>query len=206
LATVVRFNAIPGRGAHDLQSKYLDFLLYDNPQARQSQPIRTPLLAFFPTRDTRRLVVRLLRQRVIKEEGKAADFITATSKVAALRHAQIITTGAPALLENSTIPDGGMTTLALIAIGIMAVILLLLFRVRWRLLPSASSSSVSSGLRRRGLSRDTATIVTISGLPVMLVIASTTRSRCTRASKKKWSSSANPDQETRAISARRCSS
>jgi hypothetical protein len=39
-----------------------------------------------------------------------------------------------------------MAILALIAIGIMAVILLVLFSVRWRLLPTwASSSSGSSG-------------------------------------------------------------
>ena len=65
-----------------------------------------------------------------------------------------------------------MATLALIAIAIMTVILLVLFNVRWRLLPArASCSSVSIwAFGIAGYLGIPLTIVTISGLPVMLGI------------------------------------
>ena len=64
-----------------------------------------------------------------------------------------------------------MATLALIAIGIMTLILLLLFSVRWRLLPLGIvliGTIWAFGIA--GYLGIPLTIVTISGLPVMLGI------------------------------------
>ncbi len=172
LATIQRLNAIPPAQRTITNRKYLDFLIYDNPLPNDPTPIRTPLLALFPDTRHAQLVVRLRGNQSIKDEGKAADFITASARSLHFDHAQITTTGAPALLENlNNYLTGGMTTLALIAIGIMAVILLLLFRVRWRLLPlGIVLIGVIWAFGVAGYLGIPLTIVTISGLPVMLGI------------------------------------
>ena len=136
LATIARINAIPVAQRTLDNPKYLDFLLYDNPQPHDPKPIRTALLPFFPDARHAQMVVRLLGNESIKDEGITADLVTTAAKSLHFDHAQIVTTGAPALLENlNNYLTGGMATLALIAITIMTVILLLLFKVRWRLLP-----------------------------------------------------------------------
>ena len=172
LTTILRINAIPLAQRTIDNPKYVDFLLYDNPLPKKPKPIRTPLLAFFPDARHAQLVVRLLGNESIKQEGKTADFVTATAKTLHFAHAQITTTGAPALLENlNNYLTGGMTTLALIAVAIMALILLLLFRVRWRLLPlGIVLIGVVWAFGVAGYLGIPLTIVTISGLPVMLGI------------------------------------
>jgi hydrophobe/amphiphile efflux-3 (HAE3) family protein len=172
LATVQRINAIPVAQRVLTNPKYIDFLLYDNPLPGNPKPIRTPLLPFFPDARHAQMVVRLQGNQSIKDEGKAADLITATANQMHFEHASMVTTGAPALLENlNNYLTGGMTTLALIAIAIMAVILLLLFRVRWRLLPlGIVLVGVIWAFGAAGYLGIPLTIVTISGLPVMLGI------------------------------------
>jgi hydrophobe/amphiphile efflux-3 (HAE3) family protein len=172
LATVQRINAIPGAQRVLTNPKYIDFLLYDNPLPGNPKPIRTPLLPFFPDARHAQMVVRLQGNQSIKDEGKAADLITATANQMHFDHASMVTTGAPALLENlNNYLTGGMTLLALIAIVIMAAILLLLFRVRWRLLPlGIVLIGVIWAFGAAGYLGIPLTIVTISGLPVMLGI------------------------------------
>jgi hydrophobe/amphiphile efflux-3 (HAE3) family protein len=172
LATITRINAIPSAQRTLDNPKYLDFLLYDNPLPNNPKPIRTPLLPFFPDARHAQMVVRLLGNESIKDEGRTADLVTAKAKSLHFDHAQITTTGAPALLENlNNYLTSGMTTLALIAIGIMTVLLLLLFNVRWRLLPmGVVLIGVIWAFGVAGYMHIPLTIVTISGLPVMLGI------------------------------------
>jgi hypothetical protein len=171
-ATIARINAVPVARRTIGSPPYLDFLLYDNPLPGHKKPIRTPLLPFFPDARHAQMVVRLLGNESIKDEGKAADLVTAAAKSLHFDHAQITTTGAPALLENlNNYLTGGMATLALIAIAIMTVILLLLFNVRWRLLPlGIVLIGVVWAFGVAGYLGIPLTIVTISGLPVMLGI------------------------------------
>jgi hydrophobe/amphiphile efflux-3 (HAE3) family protein len=172
LATINRINAIPIAQRTLDNPKYLEFLLYDNPMPNNPKPIRTPLLPFFPDARHAQMVVRLLGNESIKDEGKTADLVTAEAKALHFDHAQITTTGAPALLENlNNYLTSGMTTLALIAIGIMTLILLLLFNVRWRLLPmGVVLIGVIWAFGIAGYLHIPLTIVTISGFPVMLGI------------------------------------
>ena len=172
LATIQRINAIPVAQRVLTNPKYIDFLLYDNPLPGNPKPIRTPLLPFFPDARHAQMVVRLQGNQSIKDEGKAADLITAAANKMHFDHAPMVTTGAPALLENlNNYLTGGMTTLALIAIAIMAAILLLLFRVRWRLLPlGIVLIGIIWAFGAAGYLGIPLTIVTISGLPVMLGI------------------------------------
>ncbi|MCU1464229.1 MAG: hypothetical protein JWM72_157 [Actinomycetia bacterium] len=170
--TITRINAIPVAQRTITNPKYLDFLLYDNPLPNDKKPIRQPLLAVFPDDRHAQMVVRLFGNGSIKDEGKAADFVTATASTLHFDHAHIITTGAPALLQNlNDYLTGGMTTLALIAIGVMTVILLVLFSVRWRLLAmGVVLVGVIWAFGLAGYLGIPLTIVTISGLPVMLGI------------------------------------
>ncbi len=172
LATIARIDAIPVAQRTIANPKYLDFLLYDNPQPHDPKPIRTALLPFFPDARHAQMVVRLLGNESIKDEGVTADLVSAAAKSLRFPHTQITTTGAPALLENlNNYLTGGMTTLALIAVAIMAVILLLLFNVRWRLLPlGIVLIGVIWAFGAAGYLGIPLTIVTIAGLPVMLGI------------------------------------
>ncbi len=172
IATITRINAIPVAQRTLDNPKYLEFLLYDNPQPNNPKPIRTPLLPFFPDARHAQMVVRLLGNESIKQEGKTADLVTAEAKALHFDHAQITTTGAPSLLENlNNYLTSGMTTLALIAIGIMTLILLVLFNVRWRLLPmGVVLIGVIWAFGVAGYLHIPLTIVTISGFPVMLGI------------------------------------
>jgi len=173
--TLQRVTAIPVAQRRIDNPKYLDFLLYDN-----TGKIREPLLAFFPSAPGARadnthaqMVVRLLGNQSIKQEGEAADFIQqAVRQNLHFANATITTTGAPKLLENlNDYLTGGMATLALIAVGIMIVILLLLFSVRWRLLPlGIVLIGIIWAFGLAGYLGIPLTIVTIAGLPVMLGI------------------------------------
>jgi hydrophobe/amphiphile efflux-3 (HAE3) family protein len=172
LATIARIDAIPVAQRTIANPKYLEFLLYDNPQPHDPKPVRTALLPFFPDARHAQMVVRLLGNESIKKEGVTADLVSAAAKSLRFPHTQITTTGAPALLENlNNYLTGGMTTLALIAIAIMAVILVLLFNVRWRLLPlGIVLVGVIWAFGAAGYLGIPLTIVTIAGLPVMLGI------------------------------------
>ncbi len=148
--------------------KYLDVLLHDNTGA-----IRKPLLAVFPDDRHAQLVVRMLGNQSIKDEGAAADFVqAAVERDLHFANAQITTTGASELLKNlNDYLTGGMATLAAIAIVVMTLILLLLFNVRWRLLPlGVVIVGVIWAFGIAGYIGIPLTIVTIAGLPVMLGI------------------------------------
>jgi hydrophobe/amphiphile efflux-3 (HAE3) family protein len=166
--TLQRVSAIPPADRTIGNLQYDNFLLYDNTGA-----IREPLLPFFPDNRHAQMVVRLLGNQSIKDEGKAADFVQSVAKQHLnFPNAVVTTTGASKLLENlNDYLTGGMATLALIAIVIMAAILLLLFSVRWRLLPLAIVLiGIVWAFGAAGYLGIPLTIVTIAGLPVMLGI------------------------------------
>jgi hydrophobe/amphiphile efflux-3 (HAE3) family protein len=175
LKTVTRLSAIPVDQRRISNPKYLKVLLYDN-----THHIREPLLPFFPStpgvsndNTHAQMVVRLLGNESIKQEGEAADVVQqAVKQNLHFANATITTTGAPKLLQNlNDYLTGGMATLALIAIGLMMVILLVLFSVRWRLLPlGIVLIGIIWAFGVAGYLGIPLTIVTIAGLPVMLGI------------------------------------
>jgi predicted RND superfamily exporter protein len=168
LQTIARLNAIPA-GQRTLDNpKFVQFLLYDN-----QHKIRKPLLAIMPDPRHAQMVTRLVGNQSIVDEGKAADFITKTANSGLnFSNASVVTTGAPELLKNvNDYLTGGMATLALIAIVIMMIILLVLFSVRWRLLPlGVVLVGVIWAFGIAGYLGIPLTVVTIAGLPVMLGI------------------------------------
>ncbi len=165
--TLTRLNAIPPEQRVLDNPVYADFLIHDN-----QGKIRKPLRAFFIDDQHAQMVTRLEGNQSIKDEGSASDLVKAATDKLALPHATLTTTGAPVLLKNiNDYLTGGMLTLGGIAIVIMALILILLFGVRWRLLPLVIVvAGVIWAFGIAGYIGIPLTIVTIAGLPVMLGI------------------------------------
>lgn len=165
--TLERINAIPGAERTLDNPAYIDFLLHDN-----QGNIRKPLLPNFPSDRHAQLVTRLRGNASIEDEGKASVFVQDRAKELTFDHASLVTSGAPVLLKNvNDYLTGGMLTLGAIAVGIMALILLVLFSVRWRLLAlGVVVIGVIWAFGIAGYLGIPLTIVTIGGLPVMLGI------------------------------------
>jgi hydrophobe/amphiphile efflux-3 (HAE3) family protein len=167
VTTLQRLTSIPEDQRVLTNPKYVQFLLYDN-----QGDIRKPLLANFPDNRHAQIVMRLTGNSSIEDEGKAADYTEQVASTLHFPNASIVTTGAPELLKNvNDYLTGGMLTLGAIAVAIMAVILLVLFSVRWRLLPLLIVLiGVVWAFGIAGYLGLSLTVVTIAGLPVMLGI------------------------------------
>ena len=163
--TAERLLAIPAEEQNLDNQEWVKFLLYDN-----EGEIRTALRSFFPRNDQAQIVTRLEGNEDIETEGKNAELIVETMSSLDLDGATTVTTGAPVLLKSiNDYLKGGMLTLGGIAIAIMIVILLVLFDVRWRLLPMAVILiGVIWAFGLAGYLGIPLTLVTIAGLPVML--------------------------------------
>jgi len=83
---------------------------------------------------------------------------------------EITVTGSPVFLKDiNDYLQGGMLTLGAAAVAIMAVVLLITFRVRWRLLPLlAVLIAVAWTFSLLGLVGIDLSLVTISGLPILI--------------------------------------
>ncbi|HEY3143349.1 MAG TPA: MMPL family transporter, partial [Acidimicrobiales bacterium] len=164
--TLQRLNTVPADQRTLENPEWVRFLLFDN-----EGNIRKPLLPFFPDENHAQTITRLVGNASLEDEGKAADAVINTTD-ASMDNATVITTGAPELLNQiNDYLRGGMLTLGAIAVGIMIVILLVLFDVRWRLLPLAVILiGVIWAFGLAGYMGIPLSVVTISGLPVMLGI------------------------------------
>ena len=165
--TLTRAGAIPPSEQNFDNPAWVKFLLYDN-----QHHIRTALLPFFPDPQHALIITRLQGNASIAQEGKGSDYTIAKTANLTFPDAKVTTAGAAALLkEINDYLKGGMLTLGAIAVAIMIVILLVLFDVRWRLLPLAVVLiGVIWAFGLAGYLGVPLTLVTISGLPVMLGI------------------------------------
>lgn len=163
--TLQRISAIPPERRVIGDPEWNDVLLYDN-----DGTIRKALRPFFPDDHHAQMVVRLPGNQDIESEGKGADYVQAATADLAFSGARVTTTGAPVLLRDiNDYLTGGMLTLGAIAVGLMVLILLVAFDVRWRLLPLAVILlGVVWAFGLAGYMGIPLTIVTIAGLPVML--------------------------------------
>ena len=163
--TLERLNAVPERRRTLDNPEWVNFLLYDN-----AGDIRLSLRPFFPDPEHAQVIVRLLGNEDIEEEGKAAQLVQDEAAKFEFPNAETVTSGAAVLLRDiNDYLRGGMLTLGAIAVAIMAVILLVLFNVRWRLLPLAVIVvGVIWAFGLAGYLGIPLTIVTIAGLPVLL--------------------------------------
>lgn len=167
--TLQRLAAIPPAQRKLTNRAWVKFLLYDN----QGQ-IRLALRGFIPDATHAQIITRLRGNLSIDDEGKDS---TAAKRIARqldgkLADTEQVTTGASFLLKQiNDYLKGGFLTLGAAAAGIMVVILLVLFSVRWRLLPLlVVLVGVVWAFGVAGYIGIPLTVVTIAGLPVMLGI------------------------------------
>ncbi len=163
-ATLARLGKV--KGPHDLTNpEWVKFLLYGN-----DGKIRKSLRTFFPNPTHAQMIVRLQGQQTLDAQSASATFVSDTAAKYSFDKATTITTGAPSLLKNiNDYLKGGMFLLGGIAAAVMVLILLVLFDVRWRLLPLAV---IAVGLLWAfgvaGYLGIPLTLATIAGLPVLL--------------------------------------
>jgi uncharacterized protein len=164
LATLERINAVTGPRTFE-NPEWIEFLLFDN-----RGDIRKSLLPFFPDEGHAQLISRLEGNASLEDEGAAADRVSAVVQAEPFENATTTTTGAAVLLKDlNDYLRGGMLTLGAIAVAIMVVILVLLFGVRWRLLPLfVILVGVTWAFGLAGYLGIPLSVVTIAGLPVML--------------------------------------
>jgi hydrophobe/amphiphile efflux-3 (HAE3) family protein len=144
---------------------WVNVLLIDN-----EGKIRKPLRSFFFDDKHAQMVVRLVGNASIEEEGKGAVAVKEAWADKKLDGASVVVTGAPVLLKDlNDYLRGGILKLGAIALAVMVVILLVLFNVRWRLLPLAVIVvGVTWAFGMAGYIGIPLSVVTIAGLPVML--------------------------------------
>jgi hydrophobe/amphiphile efflux-3 (HAE3) family protein len=165
--TLGRLTAIPAAERTFDNPEWVKFLLYNN-----EGEVRKALRSVFIDKNTAQIVTRLPGNASIEQEGKASDLVRKEAANLHFDNARTVTTGAAVLLKDiNDYLRGGMLTLGGIAVLIMIVILLVLFQVRWRLLPLAVVLvGVVWAFGLAGYLGIPLTIVTIAGLPVMLGI------------------------------------
>ncbi|HMG39705.1 MAG TPA: MMPL family transporter [Acidimicrobiales bacterium] len=163
LATLQRINAVAGEHTLD-NPQWVDFLLHDN-----QGDVRKSLLPFFPDEGHAQMVSRLTGNASLEDEGRAAEAVIDATD-ADMQNATVLTTGAAELLKQlNDYLRGGMLLLGAIAVAIMVLILLVLFDVRWRLLPlGVILVGVVWAFGLAGYLGIPLSVVTIAGLPVML--------------------------------------
>ncbi len=167
-ATVKRLTPFLSSKAADrtlANPEWVDVLLHDN-----GGNIRKPLLSSFFDDTHAQMIVRLKGNADVVTEGAGADAVKAAWAHRSIEGGSVLVTGAPVLLKDiNDYLRGGILKLGALAVAIMVVILLLFFKVRWRLLPLAVVLvGVIWAFGLAGYLGIPLTIVTIAGLPVML--------------------------------------
>ncbi|MGK2928874.1 MAG: efflux RND transporter permease subunit [Acidimicrobiales bacterium] len=160
---------------------WTEFLLFDNTgytegddgvtaPADADRSIRGSLRTTFPNQQTALGGVLLTGNADLDTLSAGTEAVVEIMETAELEGFDVITTGSPVFLaEINDYLQGGMLTLGAAALLVMAVVLVLLFRVRWRLLPLlAVTIGVAWSFALLGLIDVDLSLVTISGLPILI--------------------------------------
>lgn len=144
---------------------FVDFLVF-GPDGE----IRPAMGDAFLDADHALVLVRLPGNASIDEQARGADVVDEIVARHDVPGAAVLASGPPVLLaEINDYLRGGMATLGALAVGVMALLLLLVFRARWRLLPLLVVAVGTVGaFGAVGLAGIPLTLVTISGLPILL--------------------------------------
>ncbi len=166
VTTLTRDAAVKGP-KNLLNPAWVKFLLYNN---EPKPTVRLALRTFIPDTTHAEIIVRLDGNQALDAQSASAQYVQDTAAKYHYDGATTLTTGAPSLLQNiNDYLKGGMFLLGGIAAAVMVLILLVLFDVRWRLLPLAV---IAVGLvwafGLAGYLHIPLTLATIAGLPVML--------------------------------------
>lgn len=140
--------------------------------ADADREIRSSLASTFPNQQTAVGGVVIDGNISIDELGEATEAVLAVLDGMTLDGFDLTVTGSPVYLkEINDYLQGGMLTLGLAALIVMAVVLGLMFRVRWRLLSLlAVIVGVVWSFSFLGLIGVSLSLVTISGLPILIAL------------------------------------
>jgi len=169
-------------GAQEMSNpEWVKFLLYDNsgftivdgqpvPPADDQLVVRKPLKAFIP--DGRHAVFAAVLQgnAPLDKLALGSDAVKGALKGVQFDNATVIITGTPTFLTDiNDYLQGGMMVLGGIAVLVMMVILIVAFKVRWRLLPLIGMViGVAWGFGAFGFTGTKLSLVTIAGLPILI--------------------------------------
>ena len=144
---------------------FVEFLVY-GPDGE----IRPAMGDNFLDDDHALLLVRLPGNATIDDQARGADVVDDVVARHQVPGAEVLASGPPVLLaEINDYLRGGMVSLGAIAVGVMALLLMLVFRARWRLLPLVVVVVGAVGaFGAVGLAGIPLTLVTISGLPILI--------------------------------------
>jgi uncharacterized protein len=132
--------------------------------------VRTALRAFVPDARHAVFAVVLVGNASLDDLSAGSSAVQDALAGRAFGDATVTITGTPTFLTDiNEYLQGGMLTLGAIAVGVMVVILLVAFRVRWRLLPLAGMVvGVLWGFGAFGATGTMLSLVTIAGLPILI--------------------------------------
>ncbi|MFY7948315.1 MAG: MMPL family transporter, partial [Gemmatimonas sp.] len=136
--------------------EWVRFLVFGNEgfslDADDALTVRTALRAFVP--DARHVILAavLVGNAPLDDLADGAAAVEASLEGRDFGDAEVVITGTPTFLTDiNDYLQGGMLTLGAIAVGVMVVILLVAFKVRWRLLPLAGmllgAGAIAAGSR-----------------------------------------------------------
>lgn len=177
--TLARLGAVEER---DLSNPgWIEFLLFGNQNVEvvdgvpemptgDDRVVRLSLQSTFPNLQTAVGGVLLQGNADLDTLSSGTQAVLDVAESAQLDGFEVVVTGSPVFLKDiNDYLQGGMLTLGAIALAIMAVILLVMFRVRWRFLPLLSTVvGVMWGFALLGYIGIDLSLVTISGLPILI--------------------------------------
>lgn len=161
--------------------EWVKFLLFDNTgftvvdnqavaPADGQLVVRKALRAFIP--DARHAIFGavLVGNAPLDDLAKGSSAVKRALQGLTWDNATVTVTGTPTFLTDiNDYLQGGMLTLGAIAVLVMVVILLVAFKVRWRLLPLAGMAvGVAWGFGGFGFTGTKLSLVTIAGLPILI--------------------------------------
>jgi hydrophobe/amphiphile efflux-3 (HAE3) family protein len=170
-------------GAPDLSNpRWVQFLLFGNDgfsldAARHlvSPPddqlvVRRALRAFIPDARHAIFAAVLVGNASLDQQSKGMDVVRAALAGRAFDNATVTITGTPTFLSDiNDYLQRGMLTLGGLAVVVMIAILVVAFRVRWRLLPLvAMIAGTAWGFGAFGFTGTSLSLVTIAGLPILI--------------------------------------
>ena len=132
--------------------------------------VRKPLQAFIPDARHAVLAAVLVGNAPLDQLAKGSSAVQDTLKGHTFANATVTITGTPTFLTDiNNYLQGGMLILGGIAVIVMMVILLVAFKVRWRLLPLVGMVvGIVWGFGAFGFTGTKLSLVTIAGLPILI--------------------------------------
>ncbi len=177
--TLARLGAVEDRQLAN--PAWVEFLMFGNanvqvvdgaPQMPEGEDrvVRGSLQGVFPNLQTAVGGVLLTGNADLDSLSLGTQAVLDIAEGAQLQGFDVTVTGSPVFLKDiNDYLQGGMLTLGAIALVIMAVILAVMFRVRWRFLPLLSTVvGVMWGFAFLGYIGIDLSLVTISGLPILI--------------------------------------